>query len=114
MVALLLLGSSGQSWAESPVERGRKIAMTHCSRCHVVNPANKFGGIDSTPSFQLLAGLPDGLARFDTFISRRPHPAFMRVEGVKPLTDLPPNAAEIKFVVEDLEAVAAFARTIKK
>ena len=33
------------------VERGREVAATHCTRCHVVGDINLYGGIESTPFF---------------------------------------------------------------
>ncbi|MGI9383629.1 MAG: hypothetical protein ACR2PO_10775, partial [Methyloligellaceae bacterium] len=41
------------AWA-GDIEKGRKVAEAHCSRCHVVGDFNPNGGISSTPSFQLL------------------------------------------------------------
>ncbi|MEM7750848.1 MAG: cytochrome c, partial [Pseudomonadota bacterium] len=53
--------------SEGNVENGRKISETHCARCHVIGDYNKFGGIGSTPSFQLLVKRrPDYAARFET------------------------------------------------
>ena len=88
--ALLLLtafmlspsASQAQDW-----ERGREIAKEHCSRCHVIPHHNPFGGIGSTPSFNLLANLEDGLERFETFFDRRPHPNFVRIPGVGRLSE---------------------------
>ena len=57
--------------------------MAHCSRCHVIDESNKFGGIGSTPSFQLILGMSDGLERFETFFERRPHPAFVKSFGTQ-------------------------------
>ena len=54
-LALVLFGASSGGRAEGSPEKGRKIATTHCARCHVVGDFNPSGGIGSTPSFQLLA-----------------------------------------------------------
>jgi hypothetical protein len=68
--------------ADGDVEAGRKVAEQHCARCHVVGGYNKYGGIGSTPSFQLLANsFPDYKDRFETFFARRPHPVFVIIEG---------------------------------
>jgi mono/diheme cytochrome c family protein len=69
-IGVIALALSAQSaWAEGDVAQGRKIAEQHCSRCHVIGDYNKYGGIGSTPSFQLLANqLPDYRARFEIFL----------------------------------------------
>jgi mono/diheme cytochrome c family protein len=95
------------------VTEGRSISLQHCARCHVIDPANGLGGIGSTPSFKLLMTLPDGEHRFVTFFDRRPHGVFIRMEGVEPLTTLPPNAAEIRLTADDLDAILAFVQTLK-
>ena len=38
---------------------GKQIAESHCSRCHIVDNKNSFGGIGSTPSFIGLKNLSD-------------------------------------------------------
>ena len=96
-------------------EAGRKIAQRHCTRCHVVGDFNPYGGISSTPSFQLLVNaLNDYEERFSTFYTRPPHPAVIKIKGVKKQDDLPYNAAPVELTVEDVENLAAFARTLKK
>ena len=73
------------------------------------------GGIDSTPSFQLLAKRrPDYVERFQTFYARRPHPVHVRVPGIPPWTNLPPNATPVTVTLEDVEDIVAFAKTLKK
>ena len=62
--------------AQSLAEKGEKLARLHCARCHVVADGNAFSGIGSTPSFRLLVNaLDDWRERFETFHTRRPHPA---------------------------------------
>ena len=53
MLAFGVACLSQQVWA-GDVDKGRKVAELHCSRCHVVGDFNKNGGIASTPSFQML------------------------------------------------------------
>ncbi|WP_193173966.1 c-type cytochrome [Nisaea nitritireducens] len=94
-------------------EKGRQISLVHCARCHVVDAEKRLGGIGSTPSFPLLMSLPDGEHRFVTFFDRRPHPVFIRMEGVEPLTPLPANAAEVELTADDLDALLAYALSLK-
>lgn len=93
--------------------KGREISYQHCARCHVIDARSGIGGIGSTPSFPLLMSLADGEHRFVTFFDRRPHPAFIRMEGVEPRTPLPANAAEIALTADDLESLLAFVLTLK-
>lgn len=94
---------------------GRKIAATHCTRCHVVGDINPTGGISSTPSFQLLVRRrPDYKERFQTFFARRPHPAFLSLKGVGRLRpDLPPNAQPVELSDQDVADMLAFIETLR-
>jgi hypothetical protein len=65
---------TGAAWADGDIKAGRKIAITHCARCHVIGSYNRFGGIDSTPPFQMLAKRADMAERLTTFYARCPHP----------------------------------------
>jgi len=112
---VLTLAGALPARAAGDSEAGRKIAQTHCSRCHVIGSYNKMGGIMSTPSFQLLVNaLKDYRERFETFYARRPHPVFIRVKGFKPLNDLPPNAAPVDIELDDVDNLLAFVETLKK
>lgn len=95
--------------------RGRKIAETHCSRCHRLSNADRYGGIDSTPSFPLLVQRrPDYRERFETFFERRPHPAWVRIEGVSRMpNDLPPTAAPIELEASGVADIVAYVETLK-
>ena len=101
--------------ADELADKGREISQTHCSRCHVVGDFNPFGGVSSTPSFQLIVNdLPDWEERFSTFYTRRPHPSIVRIEGIAPPVDEPPMVFPIEFRIEDVEAILSFVRTLKK
>jgi mono/diheme cytochrome c family protein len=93
--------------------KGQKLAETHCSRCHVVGDFNKFGGIGSTPSFNLIAGMKDGMERFSTFFERRPHPAFVTVPGVERWTKLAPYAIPFEVTAETITDLLAFVEKLK-
>lgn len=94
-------------------EKGRALAIRHCARCHVVGDHNPMGGIGSTPSFQLLRTMKDWRERFESFYARRPHPVHVRVEGLPPLTGLPPNAAPFTITVADVDHILALVETIE-
>ncbi|MEL6288401.1 MAG: cytochrome c [Pseudomonadota bacterium] len=96
-------------------KRGQQLAEKHCARCHVVGDFNPTGGISSTPSFQLLVRRrPDWRDRYLTFYARRPHPAFVLMEGFDRLMpELPTNAAPVKLTLDDVDALVAFAATLK-
>lgn len=113
LVALLAANVSARADDAALAEKGRELALLHCARCHVVDAEKKLGGIGSTPSFPLLMSLSDGEYRFVTFFDRRPHPAFVRMEGVEPLTPLPANAAEAELTADDLDALLAYALSLK-
>ncbi len=101
--------------SDDDVARGRELAQQHCARCHVIGDYNKFGGIGSTPSFQLLVkAFPDYQARFETFFERRPHPAFVTIKGFARLQPhLPPNAKPVELPLAAVSQILAFAETLK-
>ncbi len=101
------------AWAEGDVEAGRKIAETHCARCHVVGEFNPMGGIGSTPSFQLLAKRNDWLERFENFFERRPHPVFVRVPDVARWTKLPSHVKEFEVTPANIDDIIAFVKTLQ-
>jgi mono/diheme cytochrome c family protein len=95
------------------IEAGRILAQKHCAVCHVIGNFNKFGGIGSTPSFQLLASLRDGPERFQTFFARRPHPSFIFLPDQRPPTNLPLNAPPVHLTYQQVKDIARFAKTLK-
>jgi len=114
LVLVAAVSASGAARAgDGDVDAGRRIAETHCSRCHVVGDFNRYGGIDSTPSFKVLKSMDDWRERFRTFYARNPHPAFVRIEGVPPPTKQQPYAAPVELPLSAVDDILAFAATIK-
>ncbi len=95
------------------VKSGDAIAHAHCSRCHVVSDKTRMAGIGSTPSFHAIKYLKDWRERFQTFFARQPHPAFVRIEGVPPPTDLPPYAKPVPLKPEAVDDIIAYMETLK-
>lgn len=95
---------------DGDANKGAKLALLHCGRCHVVDSRNPFGGIGSTPSFGAMKNLPDWLASFSAFWTINPHPSFTQVEGVtEPFNpSWPPPIAPLILTLEDVEAITAF------
>ncbi len=113
--ALLMIGTPDAEQLSALEERGLEIAEKHCSRCHVVNEDNRFGGISSTPSFPLLVnGLDDWEERFSNFYSRLPHPSVIRFEGDGIDREKPVLTVPVELLYSDVEALTAYARTLKK
>jgi mono/diheme cytochrome c family protein len=105
----LLVALPAPGAAAGDAEKGRQIAIDHCSRCHVVPDYNPYGGIESTPSFRLLARRDDYLERFQTFFERPPHPVVVRIPGVEPPTDDPAFVATFQIQPEQVDDIAAYA-----
>ncbi len=115
MAMISLTGPLRGAGAQSLVEKGEKLARLHCARCHVVADDNAFSGIGSTPSFRLLVNaLADWRERFETFHTRRPHPAIVRFEGIAPLNDDPPTTRTVDLTLDDIPAIVAYAASLKK
>ncbi|MGO1118638.1 hypothetical protein ACTL6U_08035 [Rhodovibrionaceae bacterium A322] len=94
-------------------KRGQDISVTHCTRCHVVEDFNPYGGIGSSPSFKLLLSLGDWLERFETFFERQPHPVVVRMEGVSPWTEIPSNVATFEMTADDLDDLVSYVTQLK-
>ena len=113
LIAIFIVFSfQSSARAEGDLSKGRAIATKHCSRCHVIGDINRFGGIGSTPSFQLIAGVEDGLERFETFYARRPHPNFVRLLSVPRFSKAPPYAIPLTITENSIEDLMAFVNTL--
>ena len=100
--------------AIADVERGREVAATHCTRCHVVGDINPYGGIESTPSFIGMKRLADWERRYAEFYILPPHPALVRIEEVSAERDeeRPAFVTEIVLTLDDVDAILAFVKTL--
>ena len=100
---------------EDQARHGRKVALKACARCHVVDDGAPFTGISSTPSFSLMVNaLKDWETRFLSFHTRLPHPSAIRFAGETEDPENPLRMAPVDLEYSDIEAIAAFARTLKK
>ncbi|WP_156884431.1 c-type cytochrome [Stappia stellulata] len=95
--------------------RGEALSKLHCARCHVVSPDDRMSGISSTPSFMIMVkALDDWRDRFETFHARRPHPAHIRFDGdAKRPPDQPATIEEMVLKIDDVEAIVAYAQSLK-
>ena len=85
----LAMGSALPVLAEGNRVNGEALAKRLCARCHVIGDYNRMGGIDSTPSFPLMAKRPEIFAhRIPTFRKRRPHPQFQWPVSLQDIADL--------------------------
>ena len=107
------LAVTGPAAAGPDLQRGQTLARKHCAFCHVVGDFNRFGGIGSTPSFQILVKLADSRERFQTFFARRPHPSFMLLPDQSPPTALPLNAPPVRLTYDDIDDIVAYALSLK-
>ncbi len=97
------------------VERGYEIAREHCARCHVISDDNRMSGISSTASFPMMVNyLDDWELRFETFFARNPHPAHVRVDGSDPPSEWPTGTVPVEITADDVEALLAYARSLRK
>lgn len=63
------------------VEVGRDLSLSHCTRCHKVDRADKYSGLDNSPSFHAMRSFDDWYVRFSRFYAVSPHKALIIVEG---------------------------------
>ena len=99
--------------ADGNIEAGRTLAITHCARCHAIPGHNPRGGIGSTPSFKVLTHIGDYVERMQTFFDRRPHRAFVRLEGLEQGKPDPAYATPIHLKVDDVDDLVAYVRSLQ-
>lgn len=89
--------------------RGERLSLVHCSRCHKVDRAAKYSGLDSSSSFHAMRGFEDWLVRFASFFTVSPHKALISVKGSGITQDraLIPMAP-IDLSIEDVNDIVAF------
>ena len=111
--AFCLIGPGAAQISTALEQTGSDLAHTHCARCHVIPDHNPYGGIESTPSFRLLARRDDYLERLQSFYARPPHPVFVRVPGVPPLTNDPAFVVPFEVLPEQIDDLVAFVEAIR-
>lgn len=96
------------------ISKGEEVALAKCGRCHVVSERNKYGGIDSTPSFGALRTFNDWQEKFGTFWTLNPHPSFTQIEEVTPSFDPehPPSIYPIFLTLDEVSDIGAYMQTI--
>lgn len=96
------------------VSVGEKTALAKCGRCHVISEKNKYGGIDSTPSFGALRTLKDWQEKFRVFWTLNPHPSFTQIAGVTEPFDPahPPHIYPIYLTIKEVSDIGAYLQTI--
>ncbi|MEM1049466.1 MAG: hypothetical protein AAGL24_25160 [Pseudomonadota bacterium] len=100
--------------AQSLSDKGLALSREHCARCHVIEAANRFSGIASTPSFPMLVrALKDWRERFETFHARLPHPSVIRIDGIAPPSNAPATTRLVYLKPEDIDAFVAYAETLR-
>lgn len=112
---LLVLGSAAAPPAQAAGDaaKGRDLARRYCTRCHVVGDLNRYGGIDSTPSFQIILKQDDWRDRFSGFYALRPHPVFVRVPGVTEPRVEPSHVATFEVTQQQIDDLLAYVETLK-
>jgi hypothetical protein len=92
---------------------GEDLAQEHCSRCHVIGDYNKYGGLNSTPSFQGLLRMTDWRERFETFFARRPHQVFVRMPGLESPSLSPSHVTPFDFDEDKLQDLLTYVEGLK-
>ncbi len=111
----LNLGLGNSQEISKSVLKGKQIAESHCSRCHIITNKNSFGGIGSTPSFIGLKNLSDWKIRFSDFFVRPPHPALVNILEVTPERpdNLPAFVEEINLTLDDIDHLVNYIKTLE-
>lgn len=93
---------------------GQSLSLTHCSRCHKVDRAAKYSGMDSSPSFHAMRGFDDWFVRFSSFYTVSPHKALISVRGsgIEKDRELI-TIAPIDLTIEQVNDIVAFVHTLE-
>lgn len=93
---------------------GEEVAYRKCGRCHVIGERNKYGGIDSTPSFGALRTFDDWQEKFGRFWELNPHPSFMQVEDMTEPFDpsRPPHIYPVTLTLDEVSDIGAYMQTV--
>jgi len=114
LAAAVLLAASGPARAEGDPEEGRRLSEEHCARCHVIGDFNRYGGLNSTPSFDGLLRMKDWRERFETFFVRRPHQVFVRMPGIESPSLAPSHVTPFDFDEDKLEDLLSYVEELKR
>ena len=95
------------------IDHGRELSRDHCRRCHKVDRADKYAGIDNAPSFHAMRTFDDWYIRFSTFYAVSPHKALISVEG----SGIEKNRALITIApidlqMDDINDIVAFVHSL--
>ena len=95
------------------LENGRELSHDHCRRCHKVDRADKYAGIDNAPSFHAMRSFDDWYIRFSTFYAVSPHKALISVEGSGIKKDRALiTIAPIDLRMDDINDIVAFVHSL--
>ena len=96
------------------LDHGRELSRDHCRRCHKVDRADKYAGIDNAPSFHAMRSFDDWHIRFSTFYAVSPHKALISVEGsgIEKIRELI-TIAPIDLQMDDVNDIVAFVHSLK-
>ena len=95
------------------IDHGRELSSDHCRRCHKVDRADKYAGIDNAPSFHAMRTFDDWYIRFSRFYAVSPHKALISVEG----SGIEKNRALITIApidlqMDDINDIVAFVNSL--
>ena len=100
-------------WPLSEIFRMARVVARPCRRCHKVDRADKYAGIDNAPSFHAMRSFDDWYIRFSTFYAVSPHKALISVEGSGIEKDRALiTIAPIDLKMDDINDIVAFVHSL--
>ncbi len=114
LAAAVALGMAARAPAGEAVGTGEALSLRHCGRCHVIGPANRMGGIGSTPGFAVIRTWTDWEDRMRGFYALNPHPAFTQVAGItEPFPESRPSPIHpLRLTRDEIERIVDYARRV--
>ncbi len=79
----------------------------------MIGDYNKYGGLNSTPSFEGILRQDDWRERFQTFYVRRPHQVFVRWPGLESPSLAPSHVTPFDFDEEKLDHLMLYIERIE-
>lgn len=90
-------------------DRGERLAVEHCRRCHTIPGENNMS-IGNSPSFKAMVTSPaeDWRYKFEVFYALRPHASFVRVMEFRSAPEFPLGIAPVSISLDDIPHLLAY------
>ncbi|MGB7205056.1 MAG: hypothetical protein WBD37_06255 [Anderseniella sp.] len=113
LIAITTLLTAATPLFAEDAAMGKKVAIEHCRRCHVIPGENNMG-VGNSPSFKAMiqSTAQDWRQKFEAFYALRPHPGFVIIQEFRTVPDFPLGVAPLVISLDDLDNLLAYVDTL--